>query len=201
MASSTEICNLALSHLGSTKRIANLSTEQSTEAALFRVFYETCLDLVLRDYRWPFASTIAALGLIEDDPNEEWSYSYSYPTDCLEIRRILSGVRNDARDSRVPYKIAYSSAGRILYCDIENAEAEYTIRITDPQLYPPDFIMALSFRLASYAAPALTAGDPFKMGDRAMKMYQYEISKATATSFNEEQPDQDPDSEFIRARS
>ena len=200
MASSTEICNLAISHLGSTKRIANLDTEQSTEAALFRTLYDTTIDLVLRDYRWPFATKIGALALIEEDPNDEWRYSYSYPTDAVEIRRILSGIRNDARDSRVPYKIAYSSSGRILFCDIDDAEVEYTIRITDPQLYPPDFIMALSFRLASYAAPALTAGDPFKMGDRAMKMYQYEISKATATSFNEEQPDQLPDSEFVRAR-
>lgn len=200
MASSTEICNLAISHLGSTKRIANLDTEQSTEAALFRTLYDTTIDIVLRDYRWPFATKIGALALIEEDPNDEWRYSYSYPTDAVEIRRILSGIRNDARDSRVPYKIAYSSSGRILFCDIDDAEVEYTIRITDPQLYPPDFIMALSFRLASYAAPALTAGDPFKMGDRAMKMYQYEISKATATSFNEEQPDQLPDSEFVRAR-
>jgi len=201
MASATEICNLAISHIGSTKRISNIDTEQSTEAALFRVFYSTTLDLVLRDYRWPFASKIEALALISEDPNTEWRYSYSYPTDCVEIRRILSGVRNDSRDTRSPYKLAHSSAGRIIFSDVDEAECEYTLRVTDPQLFPPDFILALSFRLAAYIAPALTAGDPFKLGERAMRMYQMEISKATATSFNEEQPEQLPDSEFIRARS
>jgi len=200
MASSTEICNLALSHIGVGKEIANLETEKSEEAAACRRFYDTARDEVLRDFTWPFATVMATLGLIEEDPNDEWSYSYRYPSDCLMFRRILSGQRTDTRDTRVPYKIAQDSSGTLIFTDQENAECEYTIREDDPLRYPPDFVLAFSFLLASYIAPRLTGGDPFKLGQRALQLYALQISKAQANAKNEEQPDIEPDSEFTRAR-
>lgn len=198
--SSTEICNFALLHLGQSKRIANLTTEQSKEAGIFRTFYETVRDLVLRDYNWPFATKIADLGLVEENPNDEWAYSYRYPSDALMIRRILSGVRNDARNTKVAYKIGKDAQGLLIFCDLEEAQLEYTEMVSDVSYFPDDFAMALSYRLAYYAAPAITNGDPFQMQGRMMQMYNGEISKATANSFNEEQPDELPDSEFIRFR-
>lgn len=199
MATETEICNLALSHLGNTKRIANIDTEQSQEASLFRVLYDTTRDLVLNEYEWPFATKIAALALIEEDPNDEWDYSYRYPSDCIKLMRVLSGFRTDTNSSRVPYKVSHDASGKIIYSDYEDAEIEYIRAITDTSYFSPDFIMALSFRLAAYAAPSLTGGDPFKLGERAMKMYQLELSKAASNAFNEEQPDI-VESELIKAR-
>lgn len=199
-SSSTEICNLALSHLGIGKQIANVETERSAEALACRRYYATARDVSLRDFPWPFATTIRALGLVEEDPNSEWGFSYRYPTDCVKLRRILSGVRNDTSQSRTPYKLARDSAGILIYSDMEDAEVEYTIRETIVGRYPPDFIMALSFRIAAYIAPSVTGGDPFKLGERALSLYTYELSKAEASGLNEEQPDQNPDSEFIRAR-
>ncbi len=60
--------------------------------------------------------------------------------------------------------------------------------------------MAFSFLLASYIAPRLTGGDPFKMGSRAIELYQYEIGKAKSTALIEEQDEELPDSEYIRTR-
>jgi hypothetical protein len=199
MASAVEICNLALSHLGHTKRISSF-TEQSEEARLCSIFYEIVRDIVLREYKWPFASVISALGLVEEDPNDEWSYSYRYPSDCLDVRRILGGLRNDTRESRVPYLISQDSSGRILYCDIEDAFIEYTKREDDTSFYPPDFVMALSYRIASYLAPALTGGDPYGLQQKTLQLYQIEISRASSSSFNEQQDEQLPQSEFINAR-
>lgn len=200
MASKTEICNQSLSHLGIGKEIANFTTEASQEAQACRRFYDQALEATLRDFNWPFATKFAALGLIEEDPTTEWSYSYRYPTDCLKIRRILSGVRNDKRDTRVEYKVGQDDSGLLIYTDMEDAEIEYTLNATDPQFYPSDFTNALAFRLAMYIAPRLTGGDPFKMGDRAAKMYDYEVSRAKATALNEEQETVEAESEFIRAR-
>ncbi len=205
MASDTEIANLAISHLGSGKEILNLETERSAEALVCRRFFDTAREATLRDFPWPFATKFAALGLLtssEDDthPNDEWTYQYQYPSDCLKLRRLLSGTRNDSRQTRAPYKMAYGDSGQVLFTDLENASAEYTLRVDDPGRYPPDFVMALSLRLASYIAPRMTAGDPFKLGDRAMRFYEYEISKAKATSANEQQDEEEPDSEFIRER-
>lgn len=200
MASSTEICNLALSHLGIAKPIANLTTEQSQEATACRVFFDITRDAVLKDYPWPFCTRVESLALVETDPNDEWKFSYRYPSNCLTVRKILSGIRNETSSERTPYKIASDSQGLLIFCDTEEAQMEYTIRLTDSNLYSSDFIFAFSFRLASYLAPRLTAGDPFKLADRMLKMYLAEMSKATANAFNEEQRDSNPDPELIQER-
>lgn len=200
MASTTEICNLALSHIGVGKEISNIDTDKGQEASTCRRFFETCRDATLGDFAWPFANTRAALGLIAEQPNDEWAFSYAYPSDCVRPLRIISGIRNDTRQSRVPYKQVYSSATRLIYTDEEDAFLEYTARVDDPVLYPADFTLALSFRLAVYIAPRLTGGDPFKMGERAMRMYLDQISMAKASALNENQVEEDPQSEFIRAR-
>lgn len=200
MASKVGICNLALSHLGVGKEIANFETERSEEASACRRFYDQSLEQMLRDFIWPFATKIAALGLVEEDPNEEWLFSYRYPSDCLKFRRILNGKRNSTRQSLQPYRIAQDDTARIILCDLEDAQAEYTINEDDPAMYPPDFAMALSMRLAAYIAPRVTGGDPFKMGDRALKLYEFEVTMAQANSANEEQDEEQPLSEFTRAR-
>ena len=200
MASDTEICNLALSHLGIGKEIASLETEKSQEAASCRRFYTTALDATLRDYPWAFATKIATLALVEEEPNDEWLYSYRYPTDCLFIKRILSGLKEDTRQSRVVYRVLSDSAGKLIYTNYENADMEYTYRVTDSNIYPSDFTLALSFRLAYYIAPQITAGDPFKLRSEVMQAYMLELGKARSNNNNEEQDAEDQESEFIRAR-
>ncbi len=200
MSSETEISNMAISHLGVGKEIADLDTETSAEAKACRRFYDIARDTVLRDFEWPFATKIASLGLVESDPNTEWDYSYRYPSDCITLRRILSGVRQDTLDSKVPYKIAQDSSGRLIFSDEENASVEYTVKVTDPAKYTPDFTLALSYRLAVYIAPRVTRGDPFKLMEKAMGMYMDIIGDAKANAYNEEQDDVKPESEFIRAR-
>jgi hypothetical protein len=199
-ASEIAICNMALSHLGVAKEIANLETENSQEASACRRFFAQARDNTLRDYPWPFATKITTLALVEADPNEEWGYSYRAPTDFLRINRILSGVRNDSARTRVPYRIVRDESGLLIYTDKEDAEIEYVMRETDPSRYPGDFTMALSLRLAAYIAPRLTAGDPYKLGERALRLHSLEISKAEATSFNEEQAEEAPESEMVDER-
>jgi hypothetical protein len=203
MATKTEIANLALSHLGIGKEIADLDNEKSQEAVTMRRFYEQTRDAVLRDFPWPFATRFAALALVADPPTEteEWAFSYRYPTDCLMMRRIQIGsARVDTNQSRIVFKTGRDDQGQLIYTDEEEAKIEYTFREEDPQRYPADFQLAFSLRLAHYAAPRLTGGDPFKLGLRAVQLYIQEISMAQASASNESVPDQVPDAETIRAR-
>lgn len=198
--SKTVIANLALSHLGVSKEIANIDTENSEEANACRRFYEVARNKVLRDFNWPFATKIAALSLVSEDPNDEWDYSYRYPSDCLNFRKIQSGTRNDSRQTRTPYRIAKDASGKVIFTDRQDAIGEYTELIETVELYPDDFVMALSFLLASYTAPRITGGDPFKLGERAMSMYEIELSNARTNSLNEEQNEELVESELIRER-
>ena len=199
-SSTTEIANLALSHLGISKEVGNLDTENSANANACRRWFENARDETFRDFHWPFATTYATLGLVESDPNTDWAYSYRYPSDCMRFIKVLNTVRNDSRQSRVPIEIASDSSGKLIFCDTEDACGKYTKKITDVSLFTQDYVNMLSLLLASYIAPRVTAGDPFKLGERAYNLYVISKTKTEATAFNEQQDDEVVDSEFIRAR-
>lgn len=199
--SKTEICNMALAHLGVGKPIADLDTDRDKTAQACRTFYETALRATLRDFAWPFATAFVDLSLISEDPTDEWNYSYGYPANCLKLRRILSGLRNDNRQSRIPYKFVETTGAKVIYTDMQDAAVEYTLLREDVEAYPDDFVLALSRRIASYIAPLVTGGDPFKLQEKNMQLYMYEITLATANSLNEEQMEEQPDGEQIRFRN
>ena len=206
MASKTDICNLGLNHLGVGKEIANVDTEASEEAIACRRVYPIALGKILRDYDWPFATKIAALGLVTDSedeahPYEEWDCAYQYPSDCLKFRRILSGTRRDSRATRVPHRIVNGSSVMLILTDSAEAYGEYTVNVSDTEMYPNDFIVGLSLLVASMIAPRVTGGDPFKLGERAAEMYKSAIGAAKSNAADEEQPDLEPDSEFISTRT
>src|SRR5690606_28194143 len=114
-----------------------------------------------------FATRIVALGLVEEEPNSEWGYSYRYPSDCLMVRRFITGIQPDTQETKIPYRVIGDDDGLLILTNEDEAEIEYTIRATDTLRYPPDFEMALSFRLASYIAPRITGGDNFNLAERS----------------------------------
>lgn len=200
MSSRTEIANLAISHLGQGKEIANIDSERSAEAATMRRYFDIVVENTLKDFDYSFSNVTEVLNLVEESPNDEWAYSYRFPTDCIKPLRILSGIRNDSRQSRIPYKIGKDSVGKLIYCDTEDAELEYTQRVTDTSRYPADFVLAVSFLLAAMAAPRLLGEDPFKMGQRALEMYTAFKGKAEVADANDDQQEEPPEAEAIRAR-
>lgn len=200
MSSKTEMANLAISHLGQGKEIANVETEKSSEAATMRRLQPVVIEMFLKNFPYSFCNVTVALNLVESDPNDEWSFSYRVPTDCLKPIRILSGIRNDNRQTRVPYKIGKDDQGELIYTDQESAELEYIQFVDDPSKYPVDVFLAMSFLLAGLAAPRMLGEDPFKMGERAMKMYQYFKGQADAADVNDQQQEEPPEAEAVRAR-
>lgn len=200
-ASETGICNLALAHLGITQTITSLA-DPTTAARSCARFYALCRDDVLRGFPWPFATTIALLGLVQVQPNSEWLYSYRYPSDCLNARRVLNGIsRIETPGTRVPYREGVDASGQLIFTDQPSAELEYTVRLTDPTLFPTDFVTALSYRIAAAIASQVTGGDPAKLGARAMQLYTYTLELAALNAANESQPDTQPDSDSILARN
>ncbi len=202
MASRTEVVNMALGHLATGKEISDYESDASEEAQAARRFWDIALENVCRSAPWPFLTVIEALALIESEPNTEWAYSYQYPVMCRRFGRILSGIRLDTRQTRVPYRIAWQAGSRILFCDEEDAVAEYTRKLDYSELAQasPDFIFALSLYLAALIAPLVTRGDEFKLGERAGGMYTNAIAEAKDNAMNEQQDEELPEAESIRAR-
>lgn len=198
--SKAEIANMALSHIRIASEVADLDTERSQEANTINRFLDVARKEVLSEYDWPFATKFVTLGLVAECPTEEWRYSYQYPSDCLHIRRLLSGARNDSRNSRVSYKVVKGTSGKEIYTGLQDAQIEYTVDETDYSEWPADLALAFSYRLATLIAPALTAGDPLGLGQGALQLYVLHIDKAKARAMNEEQPDREPPSELELAR-
>lgn len=200
MASKTEMCNFALSHLGVSLEISDVETERSAEASACRRFIDQVIDEVMRDFEYPFSVKYQSLSLIESSPNTEWDYSYMYPSDCSKFKKILSGTRNDSRQSRIPYLIAGDGSDRIIFTDESTAVAKYIRNVTDVSIFPADVVQTISLLLASYISPRLLTGDPFKMGERAFRLYILRRATSEANALNEQQDEEDVDSEFIRSR-
>ena len=203
MADKTGACNLALGHLAVSKEIANVETERSAEASACRRYYQPALDEALRDFPNPSLTVQNALALVTDnttDENAEWAYSYRYPATCSKAIRILSGDRNDTKDTRIPYRIIKDDQGKLILTDKEDAILEYAEASDDPSQWFPDFLMSFSLLLAFYIAPRITAGDPFKLGERAYRAYSVAKIKADANAIGEQQAENPPDADYTNSR-
>lgn len=200
MASKVGTCNMALAHLGVLVTISNVDTEDSAEARVCRMFYEKTKNTCLTNFVWPFARKYKALSLVEEEPNDEWGFSYRYPNDCLFIQKILSGIRNDTLDSEVKFILAQDNAGKLIYTDMNEAWVSYTAICDNPNVFPDEFDLAHSFLLAYFIAPAVTKGDPFKLGTRAFQSYDMMINKVASNSLNEQKRDNVPVDSLIRSR-
>jgi hypothetical protein len=94
ITASTKIINMALSRIGISKRVGDISTEQSNEAAVARLHYSDDLSATLRDFDWAFATRYAELVLVGGTStvpvNGDWQYSYRAPINMMKARRIVN---------------------------------------------------------------------------------------------------------------
>lgn len=197
--SKTSLANLALQALGRGKEISNLTTDKSEEAGAVRRVYDHALDLVLREWDWPFARRTATLALVEENPNDRWAYSYRVPSDCIYARKIWSQLRRDNEYTKIKFEISGDASGWLLFTDEAEAILVYTSRVTTTSHFPNEFVEAFSLRLAYQAAPRIMRGKR-TLRRQLMAEYQAAIGKARAVSGNEESIDQEPEASWISDR-
>ena len=192
-----QIINMALSHLGHTIFIDDRN-ENSTEAEVSNLHYDQAIAYVLEDFAWGLAHRYHTLELVEEDPSEDWQFSYRYPVDTVKIRRLVTALgRRDPAPP--PFVIGSDDAGRLIYTDQEDAVASTTAHITDTALFTAQFAEAVSWWLAGLMAPGLSK-DPQVAGG-CFQMYAWLVQRAAAHDGNESQVPPEEDSEAIRARA
>ncbi len=180
---------MALFHLGTSKEISNIdaSSETSEEARTLRVFWDLAREKCLTGFAWPFAKKVQALSLIEEDPTDEWGYSYAYPSDAASINKIQSGLEIDTRSSVIPYDVANNGDTKLIYTNEVDAVAEYTLNLTSTAAYTSEFVEALSYLLASYSAMKLARSNQEKMKSQLYSLYKLSLDQAKSNSINETQ--------------
>lgn len=181
MSSIVEICNLALNHIGA-KSISSID-ESSESARKCKLIYEPIRDAVLRGTSWNFATAVEQLALL-DEELPGWNYLYTEPVRCLKVRKIFNdSTLLDPRPIDHKLLLSPTTKTKSIATDLELAWCEFTYRVTDPNVYDPQFIEALSYRMAASLAQSL-AGN-IQLGQALLQMSMSISDKAVLENSKE----------------
>ncbi len=151
------VSNNALRLIGIGQKISSLD-DDNHRAEACKDAYPEARDLVLSSFKWPFTTRRVALGLVEEDPNDDWAFSYRYPIDCVVVRRIATSAGLPDYVP-TPFTLGQDDTGRLLYTDVEDAIVEYSATADDPGEWPNCFADAVSGELAERIAPIFKVGN------------------------------------------
>lgn len=175
-------------------------------------------DFALKNSPWNFAHKIAPLALLTDEVFN-WAYVYQYPADCLTINRLIinfaevtsgsPGVASRFYDRDLPrpdlnaqveYQVLNISGNRVIVSNEADLRIDYRARVEDPNLFGPEFTMALAHLLASEIAIPIVGGEMGRQlrGD-SIQIYQQYVDTAIQSDLNERYT-APVDSEFVTVR-
>jgi len=191
------ICNLALSHVGAYS--IGAIDERSMEARVCMQHYDTCRDETLRSFPWAFATKTVPLALASGVSYPNWEYAYALPADCLRAIRLVYEGMDLHPEEEEPFTLMSGATGTTTYllADLEQAWLEYTAKALDPTVYDSQFVTALSYRLASAIATALSANDSKRR--ELMQFFQLAVQEAKTSSANEGNKD-NKINRYVRSR-
>lgn len=97
MTSVVDICNLALSNI----RAGNINslTEASLQAQQCNLKYPIVLRQILTDVPWQFSHRVEPLAELADIDIFNYAYVYQYPSDCLQINRLILNYQRISGDA------------------------------------------------------------------------------------------------------
>ena len=191
MASVVQICNMALSHIGSEARVSSISPpDGSVEAGHCAMFYDLARTELLEPGNWAFSLKRATLAGVTN-PSTAWAYAYAKPSNCLRALRILRpsiAITVFTQDlAVVPHADDSGSApfdveGDVIFTNEPDAVLVYVQDVTDSTKFPASFTSALSYLLASYlAGPIIKGNEGVRVGD-AMRQRALALADVSATA-------------------
>lgn len=158
MASSVDICNMALSHVGA-NFITSLN-DNTTEAKICAAQYDFSRDFVLGEREWTFAISRKELAASANAPIFGFDNNFKLPSDTIRVVEAFdkadmsSGIwsyRGEGNNS-----LYWQREGEYIAADAEILLIRYLVRVEDPNRYTPGFVQALAAHLAYKIAIPLT---------------------------------------------
>ena len=199
-----EISNIALARIGSSLTISNLEDDNTNQAKIIRTHVQSSLTKLLEMYPWGFATKFAPLALVEENPINSWSFSYQMPSDAVVLRQLgVEGLFEDKEnydDERDKFKEVYSDTGLLIYTNIGQAWAEYTLAIPQGYHFPNHFGRALAAQLALDIAPQLITNNFAKVKSVLISDAKTEINDQIAEDINRKPRPETSKSRFARVR-
>ncbi len=176
MAAEADICNLALAHLGDEASVSSISPpEGSAQAEHCARFYPVARDALLEMHPWGFAVQRLFLPNVEPVPGR-WRYAYRAPANV--IRFLSVGTEEESTQA---FTVEADHLGNtLLLSDVPNALLHAVMRVTDTTRFPPLFVHALSWLLASFlAGPLMRGNEGVRAVQASYQMFQVAYREAT----------------------
>jgi hypothetical protein len=181
MPSEVHIARLALQNIGDRFDLTALS-DPTPEAEQVNLVFNDVRDMVLREYPWKFARKYSTPASLAGVVPGNWSHMYTYPPDALRLLRIVNPLGDHQPPIR--FEVARNAHDiKVVLTDQSEPMLEYTQKVTDPERFDAQFVMAFAYRLAQYIAMPIT-GDRQIMADMKT-LADAEIRNAQATDANE----------------
>lgn len=152
----TNLCNMALSRIGVTRKLTDYDTDPSVEGIECRLWYPTVLRELQEAFDWPWARRRAVLVLTAVTATD-YQYVYTLPEDCLKPLALACETDPNPRwDERIPFTIEGDGTYTgLLLTDQVSAELKYRAYVENVCYFPPIFKKALSLGVASRLAASL----------------------------------------------
>jgi hypothetical protein len=144
---SIDICARALVLIGA-EPLTSFS-DGTTEARVASNLYEDTVRDMISRHRWRFATGQVQLSRLVATPDGRWDAAYQLPADLLILHAVTVADNVIAYDRY--QDMVYSNAG-----PDDTVIADYTFR-ADESLWPPTFVTAVEFQLASIFAYSVAA--------------------------------------------
>jgi hypothetical protein len=193
MASVVQICNMALSHIGSEARVSSISPpDGSVEAGHCSTFYDVARTEMLEPGNWAFALKRTPLAQVTN-PSQAWAYAYAKPADCLRVLRVLrpnisvTVFNQDTVEAHIDDRdtAQFDVEGDVLFSNEPDAVLVYVRDVTDSTKFPASFTSALSYLLASYlAGPIVKGNEGLRLGDGMRQRAQGMADMSATVSAN-----------------
>ncbi len=193
MSADVDICNQALGAVGA-QTIVSLD-EASAGAVACKRLFPLARDALLALHDWRFASARQALALLDEQPPANWQLVYALPSDCLRARTLESPLAGPGAGPAGRFE----RRGDRIVTDLAEAVLIYTRRVHHAGEFTPLFADSLAALLAIRLGAALRV-DP-DLVQLARQDYQLTLGQARAADANEASNRDQPEADWIEARS
>jgi hypothetical protein len=138
-ASETDICNLALGHLGE-RPITSLA-EDTVAGRACNLHYAATRDELLRSHRWNFAQDRKVLSRLAQAPAFGWSHQYALPDDCLRVLEVNGSEMGDVISDE------FIIEGRNILTDADAVNLVFIRRTADVSTFDALFVEIFAVKL------------------------------------------------------
>lgn len=192
MASTIEICNQALTKIGST-RITSL-LDDSKQAASLNAIYDIKRQAELAAHPWVFAMGRAQLPALATAPLFGWAREFPLPTDFLRMVEV-----GEYFVLYQPDVVLFEIEGNSILCDEGSPlNIRYVKNITNAGLFTALFVEVLACRLAAELAEDITQS--LSKRQAAEEAYEKAVRAARRANAIQLPPQPTPEDTWLLAR-